>query len=108
MNVEIDFGNILVGIGTILIGIAKLRGKPDTNNEQDDKQTSSRRPRGNTRGLRLYCKVIIMKKLDSSILIILAIIVITYFTAGIVKILLGIATIIYGASVLIKTERNRR
>ena len=48
-----------------------------------------------------------MKKLDSSILIILAIIVITYFTAGIVKILLGIATIIYGASVLIKTERNR-
>ncbi|CRH93789.1 Uncharacterised protein [Chlamydia trachomatis] len=37
MNVEIDFGNILVGIGTILIGIAKLRGKPDTNNEQDDK-----------------------------------------------------------------------
>ena len=33
-----------------------------------------------------------MKKLDSSILIILAIIVSTYFTAGIVKILLGIAT----------------
>ena len=65
-------------------------------------------PRDVSGQLRFYCKVIIMKKLDLYIILILAIIIITNFTSGIIKILLGIAAIIYGTSVLIKAEKSRR